>query len=62
MKAQANAARDLMRGPRSTVAKIDPEYVAIVARIAEIREALSALHDEYEKLVETDEITEGVFG
>lgn len=62
VRAQANAARDLMRGPGSKVVKTDPGYLEIVARIAEIREALSALHDEHGKSVETDKVTEGVFG
>lgn len=65
MKLQASAARDLMRGSAAKAVRGDPEYLALVARIAELRDQLAALHQEYAKAGEADkndEITEGVFG
>lgn len=65
MKQSAKMARKLFANGASGAAVADPEYLALVDRIAELRAELVALHDNHTKAAGTkkaEQITEGVFG
>ncbi len=65
LKVEGQRARSIMGRNTPPVALSDPEYLAIVARIAALRAEMTALLEDHmnaEQAVAADQITEGVFG
>ena len=64
-KLAAQSVRKLLTGGVPKPAMADPDYLALLARIAEVRAELSALYDDHRKSDQADgvdQFIEGVFG